>query len=456
MSKKEGKLLIVDDNPEVLTTLKLFLQFEFKTIQTIGNPNRLPSIISSESFDVILLDMNFAAGQSTGNEGIFWLKEILKYDPLASVVLFTAYGDVELAVKALKLGAIDFILKPWNNEKMVSTLRNAFNLRKSKAEVKKLKDRQEFLNEKIDKQFDTMAGKCDKMKEVFKLINKVAKTDANVLIQGENGTGKELVARELHKQSLRSNEVFISVDMNALSESLFESELFGHKKGSFTGAISDRAGRFEAASGGTLFLDEIGNLSISLQSKLLTVLQNRKIYLLGDNIPIDIDIRLICASNKNIDDLIANDLFREDLLYRINTVKILLPALRDREDDILLLADSFLKQYAIKYEKPYVRISNEAINSLSEYHWPGNVRELKHVIEKAVILCDKNVIKTQDLSLGKTKAIITDQETKTLEEIEKDTILKTLKKYNGNLTKTAAELGIIRQTLYNKIKKFKI
>ncbi|MFC2121224.1 sigma-54-dependent transcriptional regulator, partial [Bacteroidota bacterium] len=438
------------------TTLKLFLQFEFEEVKTIGNPNRLPGLIRSENFDVILLDMNFKTGQSTGNEGIYWLKQILKNDPLTSVVLFTAYGDVELAVNTLKLGAIDFILKPWNNEKMVSTLRNAYNLRKSKVEVKKLKSRQKYLIDDIDKMFNTMAGNCEKMINVFSLIKKVSNTDVNLLICGENGTGKELVAREVHRQSLRKKEAFISVDMNALSESLFESELFGHKKGSFTNAFEDRIGRFEAASGGTLFLDEIGNLSINLQSKLLTVLENRLIYRVGDNTPIPIDIRLICATNKNIEDLISKDLFREDLLYRINTVQIFLPPLREREGDILMLTESFLKLYSIKYEKPLVRMSHEAVKKLNIYHWPGNIRELKHVIEKAVILCENNVVTPHDLNLGSSPPPVSDSLPRTLDELEKDAIINTLNKYNGNLTKTANELGIIRQTLYNKIKKFKI
>ena len=455
MNNKKGKLLIVDDNKSVLSSLYLFLQFEFDVVKTVSNPNQLPSLLRTENYDVILLDMNFSAGVQTGNEGIFWLRKIIKSDPLAVVVLITAYGDVELAVKVIKEGATDFVLKPWDNKKLLSTLQLAYKLRQSRLKVKNLQQKQKHLSEDIDRQFNMFIGSSPSMKEVLSTIKKVAITDANVLILGENGTGKELIARELHRQSKREKDVFISVDIATLSESLFESELFGHTKGSFTDAKEDRVGRFETASGGTLFLDEIGNLSVSMQVKLLTAIQNRQITPIGSNKQIPVDIRLICATNKDINEMVKENLFREDLLYRINTIQIEIPPLRERERDILLLIDYFLKQFAEKYEKHFLKINSKALDKLSEYRWPGNVRELKHTIEKSVILSEFNTLKPEDFFVNIHKKVNAEiSRALTLQESEKMAIGKALKNNKGNLSETAKELNIARQTLYNKIEKY--
>ena len=455
METKNGKVLIVDDNPSVLNSLKLYLKYKFEEVKTITNPNQVPELVKTGNFDVILLDMNFAAGVSTGNEGIFWMRNILEIDPLAVIVLITAYGDIELAVKAIKEGATDFVLKPWDNKKLLSTLQAAIKLRYSKLEVKDLKQKQLHLSEDIDRYYEKIIGKSQEMEDLFSTIKKVAVTETNVLIVGENGTGKELVAKEIHRQSERSNEIFSAVDLGTLSETLFESELFGHKKGSFTDANEDRVGRFETASGGTLFLDEIGNLPISLQSKLLTVLQNRYIIPVGTNQKTDIDIRLICATNKNVEKLIRENLFREDLYFRINTITVEVPPLRDRGDDIPLLTDYFLKQFSEKYEKPLLKITGDALDKLNNYHWPGNVRELKHTMEKAVILCESNNLKPDDLFITEAHFVRKEKlETLTMEEHEMEIIRKVLKKHKGNISYTAKELEIGRQTLYRKINKY--
>jgi DNA-binding NtrC family response regulator len=450
----QGKLLIVDDDQDVLDSLKIYLSYEFEMVKTISNPNLIPETIRAASFDIVLLDMNFSAGRNTGNEGIFWLKKILKIDPSFVVVLFTAYGDVELAVKALKEGATDFILKPWDNAKLSSTLQAALKLRQSKQEIKILKKKQNLLHKDIQQHFDKLIYDSDAIDKVLKIVKKVAKTDTNVLILGENGTGKELIAHEIHKQSKRADEVFTSVDMASLSETLFESELFGHVKGAFTDAKTNRIGRFESASGGTLFLDEIGNLSVSLQSKLLTVLQNRQIVRLGSNKPIPIDIRLICATNKAIDKMVEKDLFRMDLLYRINTIKIEVPPLRQRGNDIILISEFFLKRFSTKYEKPFLRISNKAIDKLLNYHWPGNIRELKHTIEKAVILSESNILKPEDFFMNAMQIQTKKNQPLSLEEIEKEGILRALINNKRHLANTCKELKITRPTLNSKIKKY--
>ena len=351
MTKVKGKILIADDNEGILKSLSFILRQEFEEVTTIKNPAKFTSLLHSGSFDIILLDMNFSAGVNTGNEGLFWLKEIIKEDPDAVIILITAYGDIELAVRAMKEGATDFIQKPFDTVKLVSTVKAAYQLRMSKVQVSKLMQKQKHLSEDLDKKFTSLIGESPAMKDILLTVKKVAPTDANVLILGENGTGKELIAREIHRQSKRADDVFISVDLGSLSESLFESELFGHVKGAFTGAAEDRKGRFETATGGTLFLDEIGNLPISLQSKLLTVLQNSYIIPVGSNKPVPIDVRLITATNKHLPDLIKDNLFREDLMFRINTIQIEIPPLRNRGDDILLLAEHFLKIYGKKYEK---------------------------------------------------------------------------------------------------------
>jgi two-component system, NtrC family, response regulator HydG len=458
MAKINGKILIVDDNEGILKSLSFILRQEFEEVATIKNPSKFTSMLQSGSFDVILLDMNFSAGINTGNEGIYWLKEILKEDPDAVVILITAYGDIELAVRAMKEGATDFIQKPFDPVKLVSTVRSAYQLRTSRLQVSKLMNRQKQLSEDLDKKFTSFIGESPLMLNILATVKKVAPTDANVLILGENGTGKELIAREIHRQSKRAGDVFISVDMGSLSESLFESELFGHVKGSFTGALADRKGRFETATGGTLFLDEIGNLPISMQSKLLTVLQNRYIIPVGSNKPIPIDVRLITATNKNLQEMIRENLFREDLMFRINTIQLELPPLRNRQEDILLLTEHFLKIYSRKYEKSNLKISASAIDKMRHYEWPGNVRELQHMIENSVIMADENIIKPENLhfttrvSTGKPET----DNSFNLNNIEKLTIKEALFKHKGNINQTAKELGITRKTLYSKIEKYEL
>ncbi|MBI9053674.1 MAG: sigma-54-dependent Fis family transcriptional regulator [Bacteroidales bacterium] len=450
---KDAKILVVDDNEEILIAIEMLLSNHFGKIHTTRNPNTIPSILSKELFDVIILDMNYNAGVSTGNEGIYWMNEILKVDSEAIVVFITAYGDFELAVKAIREGGTDFIQKPWDDEKFITTIENAYKLRKSKCEIINLRQKQQHLNENISQQFPDIIGESNEIRDVFKTINKVAKTDANILILGENGTGKELIAREIHRKSNRSNEVFVNLDVSALPDSLFESELFGYVKGAFTDAKIDKPGRIELASKGTLFLDEIGNLSFTAQSKLLTVLQNREISRLGANYKIPIDIRLICATNKSIHQMVSEEKFREDLLYRINTIQIDVPPLRSRLDDIPLLISYFKKKYEDKYQKNSCVIDKAVFKKLSNYNWPGNIRELQHIIEKAVILCDNESLQEKDFWFG-----ISDtnklKDTLDLSENEKRIIIRAIEQNKGNYSIAAKDLGISRKTLYNKLKKY--
>jgi DNA-binding NtrC family response regulator len=456
MNKKFGKILVIDDDEDILLAARLFLKNHFTLVHTENDPNALPAQLKNESYDVILLDMNFAKGASSGKEGFYWLNKILKIDPAAVVVLITAYGDVQMAVQAIKEGAMDFVLKPWQNEKLLATLSAAMNLRRSRVEVDHLRSRQKQLHADLDQRFHHFIGQCEVMQKVFNTIQKVAKTDANVLITGENGTGKELVARELHRQSARANEVFISVDMGAISETLFESELFGHVKGAFTDAKEERAGRFEIASGGSLFLDEIGNLPLPLQAKLLTVLQNRQVTRVGSNIPRSIDVRLICATNKSPHEMVVQNIFRQDLLYRINTVEIQLPPLRERQEDIPLLVDYFLDLYTKKYQKTKKRISSATLKKLEKYHWPGNIRELQHAIERAVIMSDSNVLQPYDFFLTapekREDGVVFDR--LNLEEVEKIVIQKVIAKHSGNISRAAQELGLTRTSLYRRLEKY--
>lgn len=450
---KSGKILIVDDNKGALSALKMLLQFEFETVVTISNPNQIVSELRKNDFDIVLLDMNFSAGINTGNEGLFWLGEIKKLTPKNEVVMITAYGDVELAVKALKKGAADFILKPWENEKLVATLESTLKLRQSKVEVEELKQREKTLKNELNQEQRLIIGSSPGMLRMMQMITKVAKTDANVLITGENGTGKELVAREIHRKSDRNHELLLTVDMGAITETLFESELFGHKKGSFTDAREDRIGKFQLAHRGTLFLDEIGNIPLPLQSKLLTTLQNHTIVPVGSNQQILIDIRIISATNSNLEQLISKQQFREDLLYRLNTIRIEVPALRERGDDIELLATFFLKFFEKKYHKFSLKISAQALHKLMKYSWPGNVRELQHTIEKAVILSDSGILKPEDF-VFKSGNRSAESKLFTIEEMERQMIEAALDKFNGNYTAVANQLGITRQTLYNKIKRY--
>jgi len=449
----KGKILILDDSSSVLTALEMLLQTEFDDVFTLHNPNSLLATIQQHQIDVVLLDMNFKAGINTGNEGIYWLHEIQKLDPTISVVMITAYGDVELAVKAVKEGAFDFILKPWDNNKLISTLHASLKLRKIKVENEGLVKSSNILKHELMPVSPSIIGRSEPMKKVMEMVKKVAATDANVFITGENGTGKELIAREIHRFSKRKNEVMISVDMGALSESLFESELFGHAKGSFTDAREERIGKFETANKGTLFLDEIGNLPMSLQAKLLTSIQSRTIVKVGSNTHVPIDIRLISASNKDLNMMIKEELFREDLLYRINTITIEVPPLRERGNDIVLLAEFFLRKYAGKYDKPGLEINPKAMQKLLKYSWPGNVRELKHSIEKAVILTDKKVLSEDIFSLNSSSNHAIKFQDKTIEEMENEMILASIDREKGNLSAVAKKLGITRPTLYKKLKK---
>ncbi|SFR53358.1 MULTISPECIES: sigma-54-dependent transcriptional regulator [Maribacter] len=449
----DAKILVVDDTKSVLSALEILLQFEYKSVQTISNPNLLTSFPNLKEIDIILLDMNFSAGVNTGNEGLYWLREIKKKASHISVIMMTAYGAVELAVEAIKEGATDFVLKPWNNERLLTTVKSAYELRKSQKEVQHLKQKESNLKQVINQNTNYIIGNSKALNGVLSLVQKVAKTDVNILVTGENGTGKELIARELHKSSVRNNEVFISVDMGSISENLFESELFGHVKGSFTDAKEDRAGKFEAANGGTLFLDEIGNLSLQMQAKLLSVIQNRVVVRVGSNKPIAVDIRLICATNCNLDQMVAEGLFREDLLYRINTIQVQVPALRERDNDVLVLSDFFLKKFANKYGKPSLKINQTAQEKLMSYAWPGNVRELLHTMERAVILSEGNVLKPTDFLLESKTTMTMENGPKTLEEMELVMITKALNDNDGNYSAAADQLGISRQTLYNKLKK---
>jgi DNA-binding NtrC family response regulator len=451
----KGTLLIVDDNKSVISALEMMLQYEVEKLITISSPKRIHEILDQNEIDIVLLDMNFQAGVNSGNEGLFWMKEILKHDSNISVVMITAYGDVELAVKALREGAIDFVLKPWDNKKLLATINAAWKLRTSRKEALLLKNDNQFLKKEIKRSEEKIVlGASPTMINVMNIVRKVAATDANVLITGENGTGKELVAREIHNLSKRSNELMVSVDMGSITETLFESEMFGHIKGAFTDAKDDRSGKFEIAQKGTLFLDEIGNLSLQSQAKLLSALQNRYIVRVGSNKQIPVDIRLICATNCVLPSRVSEGLFREDLLYRINTIQIEVPPLRDRVDDIPVLAFHFLRSYCDKYNKPGKKISTQALEKLSNYQWPGNIRELQHSIEKAVILSDSPILGPTDFSFSSVSKEPMDNGSITLEEMEKKLIAESIKKHDNNLSIVASKLGITRQTLYNKLKKY--
>jgi DNA-binding NtrC family response regulator len=452
---KTNRLLLVDDNAAILRALKLLLTSDFEAIKTISNPNQLYSELERGDIDVVLLDMNFKAGVNTGNEGLFWLKEIKKRAPQIEVVMITAYGDIELAIKSLKEGAIDFVLKPWDNDKLKATLEAACRLRNSNLEISDLKSRQKLLKQDSNRSYPLIKGRSNSMKEIMNLVNKIAKTDASVLITGENGTGKELIAREIHNRSGRCNELFVLVDLSSLTESLFESELFGHKKGSFTNAYEDKTGRFTMADMGTLFLDEIGNIPVNLQAKILTVLQTRIVTPVGSNKEIPVDFRLISATNKNLSEMVSQNHFRQDLLYRMNTIQIHLPPLRERTEDIEDLANHFLKIYGKKYNKQNLELNKDAIEKLKRNPWYGNIRELQHTIEKAVILSEGDRLRSTDFSLMDID-LSQIKETETLEELERKTIISTLKKNNFNQVISAEQLGITRQTLYNKIKKYGI
>jgi DNA-binding NtrC family response regulator len=449
----KGNILIVDDNKSILSALEILLTAEFQTVTTLSDPNQIPTELRKKEYNLVILDMNFNAGINTGNEGIYWLGRIKESNPEISVVMITAYGDIELTVKALKSGATDFFLKPWDNNKLLATLKSALQLNWSKKEVNQLKEKEKGLKTEINREQKFIVGSSPQLMQMLNMVRKVAKTDANVLITGENGTGKELIAHEIHRLSNRSNEVMVSVDMGAITETLFESELFGHVKGAFTDARENRPGKFEVADKGSLFLDEIGNLSFHLQAKLLAAIQNRQISRIGSNQTVPIDIRLICATNKNLESMVHEGLFREDLLYRINTIQIEVPPLRERGNDVLVLTDFFLKKYSSKYNKPNLKINQQAQDKLLKYAWPGNIRELQHTIEKAVILSEGNVLKAEDFFMRPVISGRNSETELTLEEMERRMINQAIEKNNGNLSAAAEQLGITRQTLYNKIKK---
>lgn len=471
-----GRVLIVDDNREVLTAIRLLLKEHVAHVQTATSPSALTTLMRETNFDVILLDMNFTQGVTSGKEGFQWLANIRRMDPHAVVILMTAYGDVSKAVAAMKAGALDFIVKPWQNDKLITTVRAGIKLRHSRAQTPRTKapidaPSAPHISSPQDVNFAGMIGTSPAMRRVFDTIQRVAATDANVLILGEHGTGKELVARALHQASQRSAGPFVTVDLGALSTNLFESELFGHVKGAFTGAAADRVGRFEAAANGTLFLDEIGNIPLALQRKLLTVLERREINRVGSMDVRPIDIRLVSATNMPIYEMAkrgelgeahpaheGNARFREDLLYRINTFEIALPPLRERRDDIPLLAEHFMHLHGQRYGKAKQGIASSALDRLQRYHWPGNVRELRNTLERAVILSDHALLQPLDFLLSaplpQSSTPEPEDDTLDLEDLERVTIRKALSKHGGNISRAAEELGLTRRSLYRRIEKY--
>jgi DNA-binding NtrC family response regulator len=454
MSLKKASILVIDDDTDVLTAVRLLLRTEVKEVVTEKNPEQIPFLLSKDNFDLVLLDMNFNASINTGNEGIYWLQRIKQIKPNVAVIMITAYGDIDLAVRSLKEGAADFVVKPWHNEKLLSTLLNVF---KNREQNRSTTGSSRIQSGTVS---SGMIGESEVMLDIFHKIDKIAPTDANILILGENGTGKDLIATAIHQQSLRAGKPFIKVDVGALTESLFESELFGHKKGAFTDAREDRMGRFESANGGTLFLDEIGNISLQQQAKLLTILQNRQVTRLGTNQAIPIDIRLICATNLPLHELANESRFRKDLIYRINTVEITVPPLRKRKEDILLLAKHFARIYANKYLKPNIRFQSSALEKLQQYPFPGNVRELQYTIERAIIMSDTETIEAADLLFSpiETSSVtdIAEDEVMKLSTMEKNTIMKVIDKHSGNISKAAKELGLTRTALYRRLSKYDI
>jgi DNA-binding NtrC family response regulator len=457
MAKSSGRVLLVDDDEFVVLSIKLLLEPHFAVVKTLGNPERIPALFEREQFDVVVLDMNFRHGDTTGNQGMFWMRKVLSISPETQVILITAYADIKVAVESIKEGALDFIVKPWQNEKLLSTVKTANLVSQEKKKVKHLRSQQKELVSALDGRYEPLIGNSQGMATIRKTIDKVAPTDADVLILGQNGTGKEVIAREIHRQSRRNENIFMSVDVGSISQTLFESELFGHRKGSFTDAKEDRIGRFEAAEGGTIFLDEIGNLSLPLQAKLLTVLQHKKIVRLGTNESIDLDVRIICATNVDLHARVKDGSFREDLLYRINTVEIHVPPLQERPEDIPLIGEHFLSKFNQKYQKAYLKFSDSVMPYLQRYHWPGNIRELQHAIERAVIMCDQQEIKPSDFgTLQKQLPEEFSFEHLNLEKLEAWAIRKAIAKHGGNISHAAEELGLSRGALYRRIETYGI
>jgi two-component system response regulator HydG len=453
MTLKNASILAIDDDPDVLTAVRLLLKTEAAEVVTEKNPENMRSLLSKRTFDIILLDMNFNSSINTGNEGLFWLRKLREFGSDAAVIMITAYGDIDLAVRSLKEGAADFVVKPWHNERLINTIREALRKNDSK------KGNTGYVAATDSIIGSELLGESEVMRDIFFKVEKIAPTDANILILGENGTGKDLIAKAIHQHSLRADKPFIKVDVGALTESLFESELFGHKKGAFTDAREDRMGRFEAGNGGTLFLDEIGNISLHQQAKLLSVLQNRQVTRLGSNQASPIDIRLICATNVPLTELANENRFRKDLIYRINTVEIMVPSLRRREEDIVLLARHFARIYTNKYMKPSHDFEAKALEKLKGYHFPGNVRELQYTIERAVIMADSDVLQAKDLifsPIESGRAMPDEPQELKLSTIEKNAILKVIEKHNGNISKAAKELGLTRTALYRRLSKYDI
>ena len=458
MTKTNAKILIIDDDKDVLLAAKLFLRQHFTIVHTEEKPNNIPDLMRNENYDIFLLDMNFSKDATSGEEGFIWLNKILEIDPAAVVIFITGYGDIELAVQGIKEGAANFILKPWDNKKLLAEITANLQIRESKKELENLKDKQKYLISDADSSFGEIIGSSSAIQKVLSTVQKVSKTDANILLLGENGTGKEMIARAIHRSSLRNNEVFITVDLGAITETLFESEVFGYKKGAFTDAKEDRAGRFEAANRGSIFLDEIGNLSYNLQSKLLSVLQNRKVVRLGSHKEIDIDVRVICATNLPLYQMVEDGQFRQDLLYRVNTVEIQIPPLRERTEDIPALVDHFLEMYASKYKLGTKKLSSAAAKRLKKHNWPGNIRELQHTVERAVIMSEGNTLQAHDFFLSRPihKNALLNSENLNIVDTEKFMIRKEIDKHGGNITKAARELGLTRASLYRRIEKYEL
>ncbi|WP_288423104.1 sigma-54 dependent transcriptional regulator [uncultured Spirosoma sp.] len=443
---KKASVLVVDDDADVLTSMAMLLRREVRLVHTEKNPERLPALLRQETFDLILLDMNYHRAVNTGNEGLYWLQQLRKLAPISAVLLITAYADIDLAIRGLKDGAVDFLVKPWRNDKLLTSLTEALSRRQATDKP---------INQSTKPTPLPLLGESTAMQTLRRTIEKIAPTDANVLILGENGTGKDVVARLIHAQSMRASQPFVAVDLGALSENLLESELFGYVKGAFTDARQDRVGRFEAAADGTLFLDEVGNLSLAGQTKLLTALQQRQVTRLGSHTPVPVDVRVVSATNAPLHQLVQTDRFRKDLVYRLNTIELTLPPLRERGDDIRLLAEHFLAQYAAKYGKPVPRLEGRALARLLNYRFPGNVRELQHTMERAVILSESSALTAEDLVFSSVETTLpAGPETTQLAELEKGTIQKVVDKHHGNITKAAKELGITRMALYRRLGKY--
>ncbi|MBL3654661.1 sigma-54-dependent transcriptional regulator [Fulvivirga sediminis] len=456
MTRLAANILIIDDDTDVLHSARMALKPTFTQITAESQPQQINYLLNQHEYDVILLDMNYTAGATSGREGLMWLQNIIERKPAQQVVMITAYGDIKLAVEAMKIGATDFVVKPWDNEKLQATVRAAYQLSKSQQEVKQLHEKHSGMKSLLNQTKVEIIGRSPAMKELFRMTDKVADTDANIIIFGENGTGKELLAKSIHEKSDRRDNVFVKVDLGTISETLFESEMFGHIKGSFTDARQDKIGRFELAQGGTLFLDEIGNLSLPLQAKLLTAIQHKTVTRVGSATPIDIDCRIISATNNNLFEMVTNSEFREDLLYRLNTVELSVPALAERPEDVPLLADHFLQIFAHKYRKGTLKLSNKSYSLLQRHLWPGNIRELQHAMERAVIMSDDSILQPHHFLLQSSKPKPSYSSTINLNEIEKETIEIAIAKHKGNISKAAKELGLGRTTIYRKMDKYGI